>query len=183
MLSLDSIGKNFVVADCEAAHCHNPFGITNDYTMAVFGNVSGYPFDITGARNSPLLRDLMVAIVGSYTQRPPQYGSGPMTVGVGSTGASDQGSFAEAGFPANGLVESDIARNLGIDGFARQIHHTMYDTVDRVNFQYLRQMAVASLGYIIELSSGSNNVAVFNTTGVDTQCQVEFDQIFTKTLR
>jgi hypothetical protein len=43
MLNLDSIGKNFIVKECEEIHCHNIFNIQNDYSIAIFGNVSAYP--------------------------------------------------------------------------------------------------------------------------------------------
>jgi hypothetical protein len=114
----------------------------------------------------------MIDIVAKYTTRPVQFGPGAMTAGVGTTGASDQGSFAEFGWPANGLVESDIARNLGVDGFSRQIHHTMYDTVNRINFDYLAQMANAALGFLIEASFVDQTAAVFDLTGVDQTCAI-----------
>lgn len=175
MLNLDSIGKNFVVSECAEVHCHNIFNIPNDYTIALFGNVSGWPTDPTGARVSPILRDLIVDSIAKFTTRPIQYGPGPMTSGVGSVGASDFASFFTRGYPANGMVESDIARNLGVDGYARQIHHTQYDTVDRINFDYLKEVAIASLSAVIEVSFAAPNQPVkIDLTNVDQVCSLQF---------
>jgi leucyl aminopeptidase len=132
MLNFDSIGSPFNSTESDGC---NPLGASD-------GGIGVFADPIIDAS----IRDLAASCVDIYSEE-------PYFALLGPNGNSDHMSFIGKSYPAGGMVEANIAANgLDLCGFDRQRHHTPSDTVDHVDFDYVKQFARVAMAFVIEAS-------------------------------
>lgn len=146
MLNLDSVGNPFISA--QNGNNPNPLQAT-DNSIGIF----------SAASCDPQIWNLSSLLVGLYTNQRPLVRQ--------TAGASDFRSFFGMGYPAGGVVES----NIYVDGLMScnppagsspcnpLAQHTIFDLIDRVNVSYVAQFAKLVLAFAYEASFFVPNAA------------------------